>query len=333
MSELISKFTALQNRKDPDKALTMLQKIASLVKPIMRCALLTDRVVDAQTLSRKHSFKVPVLSEFFPENPGLLGLNVNKGQKILVRLRPSFDPDTFLELEDVVQTMLHELTHNVHGPHDEKFYKFLSGLQEEYDALERSGYAGEGFFSAGKRVGENVSHNVPQHLARSKVLEAAQKRQQTSQVLGGGGRRLGGSITSELSRRELAAKAAERRIRDEKSCEQGDLAQEEADKATKDSIEKTVVDLTGDDITVPIPNTVKPKERQPPRPKPLKSSSSSPGWQCPQCTLLNHQNTLQCDACLAVRPGETWFCLHCGETGISNEFWSCRLCGQIKVSS
>lgn len=36
-------------------------------------------------------------------------LDVNMGQKILVRLRPPFSPDTFLTEEDVVQTMLHEV--------------------------------------------------------------------------------------------------------------------------------------------------------------------------------------------------------------------------------
>jgi hypothetical protein len=98
-----------------------------------------------------------------------------------------------------------QLTHNVHGPHDEKFYKFLSGLQDEYDALQRSGYAGEGFFSEGHRVGADVPHDLPPHLARLKALEAAEKRRQTSRVLGSGGR-LGGRInTKGLSPRELAA--------------------------------------------------------------------------------------------------------------------------------
>ena len=95
----------------------------------------------------------------------------------------------------------------MHGPHDEKFYKFLSELQDEYDALQRSGYAGEGFFTKGKRVGLGVSHDLPPHQARLKALEAAEKRRQISRVLGGpGGNRLGGRISTKgLSPRELAA--------------------------------------------------------------------------------------------------------------------------------
>ncbi|KAF8973488.1 WLM domain-containing protein [Flammula alnicola] len=227
----VQSFTHLKDRPHADKALHILQRIASLVKPIMR----------------KRSWVLPVLAEFFPDNPNLLGLNVNMGQKILVRLRPPFSPDTFLPEEDVVQTMLHELTHNVHGPHDDKFYKYLSGLQEEFDALQRSGYAGEGFFSEGKRLGTSVSHNVPPHMARLKALEAAEKRVQTSRVLGRGGRVGGLARNAGLTPRELAARAAEQRIRDEKSCASGADAQREADKAAKESVENKVIDLTLDD--------------------------------------------------------------------------------------
>jgi len=157
-----------------------------------------------------------------------LCLDINGGQKILVRLRPAHSPDWFYPQEELIGTMLHEvtiidissflnstflyiyqLTHNVHGPHDEKFYKYLSGLQDEFDALQRSGYAGEGFYSEGKRLGTNVSHNVPAHLARMKALDAAEKRRNSSRVLGGaGGSRLGGTAgrTAGMTPRELAAR-------------------------------------------------------------------------------------------------------------------------------
>ncbi|KAF5384917.1 hypothetical protein D9615_001122 [Tricholomella constricta] len=227
----VQAFTHLKDKPKADRALPFLQRIASLVKPIMR----------------KHNWNLPVLAEFFPENPSLLGLNINMGQKICLRLRPAHAPDTFYDEDDVVQTMLHELTHNVHGPHNENFYKFLSELQDEYDALQRSGYAGEGFFSKGHRVGADVSHDLPPHLARLKALEAAEKRRQTSRVLGRGGR-LGGRInTKGLSPRELAAQAAERRARDEKGCASGAEADREAAKAAKESIEDRVIALTMDD--------------------------------------------------------------------------------------
>jgi hypothetical protein len=146
--------------------------------------------------------------------------DINGGQKILLRLRPAHAPDTFYEEEQIVLVMLHEvrsphsdsstyliviqLTHNVHGPHDEKFYKYLSGLEDEYDALKRSGYAGEGFFSKGHRLGVNVSHDLPPYLARVKALEAAEKRRRIGGIMSSGGK-LGGKNMAGMSPRELAA--------------------------------------------------------------------------------------------------------------------------------
>lgn len=135
------------------------------------------------------------------------------GQQILLRLRPHFDPDVFLLEEQIVHTMLHEasnypsrsslvscvlliqLTHIVHGPHDDSFYNYLAGLESEYEDLKRSGYSGEGFHSPGTRLGVGTSHNLPPYLARIKALEAAEKRKNGSS---GGGRRLGGGSPGQV---------------------------------------------------------------------------------------------------------------------------------------
>ncbi|KAJ7146267.1 WLM domain-containing protein [Mycena epipterygia] len=347
----VKSFTHLKGRPKEERALPMLQRIASLVKPIMR----------------KHNWVLPVLSEFFPAQDNLI--DVNAGQKILLRLRPARAPDTFFEEEEVIQTMLHELTHNVHGPHDEKFYKFLAGLQDEYDALQRSGYAGEGFFSKGQRVGAAVSHDLPPHLARAKALESAEKRRKAAIVLGNGGGRLGGRINpTNLTPRELAAQAAERRARDEKACGSGELAQREADKAAQESIEHKVdIDLTldsdddSDVIVVDAPGPSKlaipqskkvavstaarpgikpgPKSkisRDRPAPYLAPAKKSSAEWTCRVCTLRNSPIMLQCDACLAERPPDEtigWACVACGETGMPPDFWTCRACGKMKLTS
>ncbi|KAI9057777.1 WLM-domain-containing protein [Trametes sanguinea] len=255
----VKSFTHLKDRPHADKALPLLQRIASLVKPIMR----------------KHSWVLPVLSEFFPESPNLL--DINAGQKILVRLRPAHAPDTFYDEEDLVHTMLHELTHNVHGPHDEKFYKYLAELEEEYENLRKSGYAGEGFHSDGRRLGTNFSHNLPPHIARQKAVEAAERRKQISAILGGGGR-LGGGERSNKSLRELAAEAAERRARDEKACASGAVAEAEAEKAARESVRDDVIDLTGDDSDhSPEPDILVVDETSPSS----SSSNSTPGASTP----------------------------------------------------
>ena len=54
----IQSFTHLKDKHNADKALHLLKRIASLVKPIMR----------------KRNWVLPVLAEFFPDNPSLLGI-------------------------------------------------------------------------------------------------------------------------------------------------------------------------------------------------------------------------------------------------------------------
>ncbi|PPQ64287.1 hypothetical protein CVT26_002170 [Gymnopilus dilepis] len=354
----VQSFTHLKDMKNADKALHMLQRVASLVKPIMR----------------KRNWVLPVLAEFFPDNPALLGLNVNMGQKILVRLRPSYSPDSFLPEEDVVGTMLHELTHNVHGPHDDKFYKYLSGLQEEYDALQRSGYAGEGFFSEGRRLGGNVSHNLPPHIARQKAIEAAEKRLKTARVLGSGGRLGGSGRTLGLTPGEMAARAAEQRVRDEKSCASGADAQREAEKAAKQSVESKVIDLTVDDDdddvivvkdvhpvsrpnppnTVAGPSKVLQKTKEPAKiplaSRPIntnrESAASPPVVQLttkPTSIASNPANKLQvtpkaapagewsCPTCTLINSPRSLECDACGMRKPYDEQagWSCLTCGEV----
>jgi hypothetical protein len=96
-----------------------------------------------------------------------------------------------------------QLTHNVHGPHDQHFYKMLSELETEWYELKRSGYSGEGFHGRGTRLGQSVSHNVPLHHARSKAIEAAEKRKRQQDLMGSS-KTLGGNRDLR-SPRELAA--------------------------------------------------------------------------------------------------------------------------------
>ncbi|KAF8514555.1 WLM domain-containing protein [Hysterangium stoloniferum] len=347
---LVKSFTHLKGRPDEEKALALLQRIASLVKPIMR----------------KHGWTLPLLAEFFPENDSLV--DVNGGEKILIRLRPAWAPDTFYDEEDLVRTMLHELTHNVHGPHDSKFYEFLSNLEQEYDTLKRSGYAGEGFHSVGKRVGTGVSHDLPPHLARLKALEAAEKRRKLSGVMTGGGR-LGGKQSGRYKTpREMAAEAAERRAKDEKSCGSGHAieAEIEARRAAEDSVIHIIdIDALPDpphqNNRDPSPEIVliKPplrtEEASASGPSKILASASTTGlngllsspnkpavvlsnneWSCNVCTLVNAPLALQCVVCLSPRPADQsagWTCLSCGEQGMPHDFWTCSYCGWVKISS
>lgn len=88
---LVSGFEHLKHKPREAEALTTLRKIASLVKPIMR----------------QRGWRVGTLAEFYPER-NLLGININHGEKICLRLRYPSDDKQFLPLDQVLDTMLHE---------------------------------------------------------------------------------------------------------------------------------------------------------------------------------------------------------------------------------
>jgi hypothetical protein len=56
----VQTFSHLKDKHNADKALEILKRVASLVKPIMR----------------KRNWVLPVLAEFFPDNANLLGRTV-----------------------------------------------------------------------------------------------------------------------------------------------------------------------------------------------------------------------------------------------------------------
>ncbi|KAE8706558.1 Zinc ion binding isoform 2 [Hibiscus syriacus] len=104
----------LKRKPGEEEAKKILEKIAKQVQPIMR----------------KHKWRVKLLSEFCPNNPRLLGLNVGGGIHVKLRLRrPNRDWD-FYPFDQVLDTMLHELCHNVHGPHNASFYRLWDELRK-----------------------------------------------------------------------------------------------------------------------------------------------------------------------------------------------------------
>lgn len=65
-----------------------------------------------------------------PSNPALLGINVGGGVEVKLRLRrPNRDFD-FIPYEQVLDTMLHELCHIKHGPHNAAFYKLWDEIRK-----------------------------------------------------------------------------------------------------------------------------------------------------------------------------------------------------------
>ncbi|KAF9576543.1 hypothetical protein EC968_008021 [Mortierella alpina] len=175
---------------------------------------------------KAHHWKTQILAEFYPKN--LLGMNTNRGWKIQLCLRHHDDVTRFLPWEDILGTMLHELAHNIRGPHDAQFYKAMNDLNDEYDKIIASGYTGVGFDAAGQRLGGRGGRGGGAHGSREAAILAAERRRRVNEMmLPAGGRKLGGSSHDPTSKAfwekwhspgELAALAAEQRAKDQLWC-------------------------------------------------------------------------------------------------------------------
>lgn len=123
-----------------------------------------------------------------------IGINVNRGSKICLRLRYPGDKTQFMPFEEVLDTFLHELSHNVHGPHDEKFHALWDKLRSELEDLIRKGYTGDGFLGRGHVLG---GRQIPLQERSRRWREAQDKRNKDGQNrIAKAGRKLGGSAAS-----------------------------------------------------------------------------------------------------------------------------------------
>jgi hypothetical protein len=202
-------YTHLQHYPNPDEALRILKRVASLVKPLMRA----------------HGWRVPLLTEMYPDQPGLLGLNHGLGRQILLRLREAHDRTQFLPFEKMADVMLHELAHMDHGPHSYKFIAMWNQLREELDAWMK-GYTGKSFFGRAQHLGGRNRYPLDEtrYLAEAEGCRVASG----SSDFGSQGYRLGTSVPPPGQRvRNVALESFERRNRGDTGCANNNRTQAE----------------------------------------------------------------------------------------------------------
>ncbi|CAE6487694.1 unnamed protein product [Rhizoctonia solani] len=139
---------------------------ANLPNPIQARSLLTKLSTDPAILNimRVHRFAVGLLTELAPhEHPHLLGLNVNAGQSILLRIRTDAY-DGFRTYNEIRRVLCHELTHNVYGGHGDDFKTLNSRLNREVAEYEQSVRAGSHTLSGGTPHGDR-SANIEREAA------------------------------------------------------------------------------------------------------------------------------------------------------------------------
>lgn len=260
---------------------------------------------------------------------------MNRGRQICLRLRHAGDKTQFLPPEMVLDTMLHELCHIVHGPHNKSFHDLWEKLRDEHMALTMSGYTGESFLSDGRRLGGAIPRRELGRLSRQQPLGG--------RVVAVAGRRLGGRApASRQDMRNAAAAAAERRRRALEGCgaerldevqiisigetvsQNGFRTKAEEDKANDIAIAQALAELMEMDDgraqaqaaslpAVSSSSTLPPRGGGPVRRIPsndkqpagqsrlIKQDENKPGWVCSACTLYNPANYLCCDVCGAEK--------------------------------
>jgi DNA-dependent metalloprotease WSS1 len=236
-----------------------------------------------------------------------------------------------------MDTMLHELVHNVYGEHDEDFYGLLKEVTAEWELLTSKGYQGEGFFSKGRKLGEGHTFYKP-----STSISEAERRRIREVVEGRGGRTIGpghrlkgpepGSLNGfddtyggrrlglpdetlqDLSPRQLAAIAAEQRALDQRRCGAklfgGDMTRER-ERAERDGRRTRAVDL-------PVLNDLQNYDL---------GDGDGDRWSCSRCTMKNPPLYLSCQVCQMERtlgPGTGSAVVDL--TVEDKLYWDCRAC-------
>ncbi|KQK19194.1 DNA-dependent metalloprotease WSS1 [Brachypodium distachyon] len=331
---------ALKRKPDEPSARALLDRIAKQVQPIMR----------------RRKWRVKVLSEFSPKNPRLLGLNVNGGVEVKLRLRRAGRDYDFIPYEEVLDTMLHELAHIARGPHDAQFYKLWDELRKECEELVSKGITGpgQGFDGTGRRLGGFSIHPPPPSL-RQATLTAAQKRARNGALLPSGPRKLGGNndIMSALSPIQAAAMAAERRMQDDLWCGSHDQS------GIDDSEDVVILEKPPNWPTRDRKDTEDGKNAKGVSSSGSGESSTSSGfqvgaqgdssscrttdasmsslWECSSCTLLNQPLAPICEVCgtaklkLAKAKYTTWSCKFCTLEN-NTKLEKCSACDQWRYS-
>lgn len=156
---------------------------------------------------RKHGFSVGLLTEMNPaehttHESRTLGLNRNRGEVIELRLRTDAY-DGYRDYKVIRKTLCHELTHNVWGEHDQRFWKLCREIEAEVEKNDwrRGGHSigGEEFFNPHDE-GEDEQADHGGWEGGEYVLGASSSSSTA------------GPSVEALSRREVIARAAEERM-------------------------------------------------------------------------------------------------------------------------
>lgn len=95
--------------------------------------ILENLSILATQICALRKWNVGSIEEFYPTTEGILGLNTNRGERIDIRLRNG--NNEYLEWNDLVGTLCHELTHNEVWDHSTRFYEMMNSVHDQIEKL------------------------------------------------------------------------------------------------------------------------------------------------------------------------------------------------------
>lgn len=155
----------------------------------------------------KHEWNVGCLAELYPEGKVgesevcVMGLNENKGARILLRLRTD-DLQGFRKILSIRKVLFHELAHNVHSDHDGDFFQLMRQVEKECNEMDWTQGAGlsnigadddmaayqGGTYRLGGGQGEQSSQNmsVRELTARAALMRMSEEEEEIQNACGCG---------------------------------------------------------------------------------------------------------------------------------------------------
>ncbi|KAF8853507.1 WLM-domain-containing protein [Acephala macrosclerotiorum] len=215
----VSAYKTRDSKREQEESLytfTTLRPLSYLPNPDKSLQFLQRLKDDAgiKAAMRKHKFTVPLLTEMNPiehtqsNSEGTtrtLGLNRNQGEVIELRLRTDAY-DGYRDYKTIRKTLCHELAHNVWGPHDRNFWDLCKQIEKEVAAAD--------WKSGGQTVGSEEYYEGG-HSEEAEVHDHGgwTGGEFVLGVSSAGGAESTGQVPSQMSRREILAKAAEERLK------------------------------------------------------------------------------------------------------------------------
>ena len=238
-------------------------------------------------LNKRH-WVVHNFCEFCPKDKKLLGLNIDRGETIRIRLRQCNNEHEFIPLEELIDTMLHEIAHIEEANHSKKFYKLWDDLRDEWEqnAIKNNNDGNNVGNENGQRLNPTSHNPSSMRDARIKALAAAEKRAKLSELMSIGPNKLT-DTTPLLSPKEAVRIATLTRLNGSNWCGIDDTSQTEIELEPWSCEQCTMFNAETFDYcsACNFPKS-RPKKR-----------ASIERWNCAKCTMSNLQTSNECSTC------------------------------------